>query len=91
MWRYGDHMTGWGWGVMAIFMLLLLATVITAVVLIVQATGRERGRDREPGPSATPEQVLAHRFARGEIDLLEYQSRLDGLHGRSTPQPPGAR
>jgi putative membrane protein len=84
MWRYGDHMTAWGWALMSISMLLLLGTVVTALVIAVQAMVRDRNRDREPGPSATPEQVLAHRFARGEIDLLEYQARLDVLHGRAT-------
>ena len=93
MWRYGDHMTGWGWALMSISMLLLLGVVITGVVLVVQAVARDRGRVRAPGPSAGPEELLAYRFARGEIDLLEYQAGLDALDDRTKgqPQPHGSR
>ena len=34
---------------------------------------------------ATPEELLAERFARGEIDEQEYRLRLDTLHDRSGP------
>lgn len=88
MWRYGDHMSGWGWGVMGVSMLLFWAAVITALVLLVRSVSQGRGRDRDEA-RMSPEQVLAHRFARGEINLEEYHARLEALHGRGAPPRPG--
>ncbi|WP_371481166.1 hypothetical protein [Kitasatospora sp. NBC_00315] len=36
----------------------------------------------------TPEQVLAHRLASGEIDVDEYRHRLAALHGGAPPPMP---
>jgi putative membrane protein len=44
--------------------------------------------DRSTTSRSTPEQMLAERFARGEIDEQEYHQRLDTLGGKSRP---GAR
>ncbi|MFE4519221.1 hypothetical protein ACFRMQ_34145 [Kitasatospora sp. NPDC056783] len=37
------------------------------------------------GPGAVPEQLLAERFARGEIDAEEYRHRLDTLRSVNPP------
>ncbi|MFZ0832267.1 MAG: SHOCT domain-containing protein [Mycobacterium sp.] len=76
MWNHG-----WGWGgwiVMTVVMVLLLAAVITAIVLAVRylagpppTTGAPTGYR----PSH-PEDVLAERFARGDIDEDEYRRRM---------------
>ena len=56
---------------MFLIMIALVAIVSIAVVLAVQA-----GRHRHDAPGTDrPEQVLAERFARGEIDAEEYQRR----------------
>ncbi len=44
-----------------------------------QAPGPERG------PASMPEQVLADRLARGEIEVEEYQRRLDALRAGGPP------
>jgi putative membrane protein len=81
MYYYGDHMSGWGWFAMSLSAVVFWGLVITAIVLLV--------RYPRTGPSSqspkTPEQVLAERFARGEIDEAEYQQRLAILreHARS--------
>ncbi|MFI9201609.1 SHOCT domain-containing protein [Streptomyces sp. NPDC053048] len=52
-------------------------------------SARRRGHTgwhKEPPPSS-PEQILAERYARGEIDEEEYQRRLATLRG-SPPGPP---
>jgi putative membrane protein len=76
MMYYGDHMSGWGWFGMAVSAVLFWAVVITAIVLLI----RYLNQTRPSGPTTrTPEQLLAERFARGEIDEAEYQQRLATL------------
>ncbi len=73
---YGDGMGGWGFALMAINMILFWTLVITGVVALIRYLGR--GTQGRPGATG-PEQLLAERFARGEIDEEEYQRRLQVL------------
>lgn len=41
-----------------------------------------------PGPRSGPEQILAERYARGEIDEEEYERRLATLRGSPPPGRP---
>jgi putative membrane protein len=69
----GDHMDDGWWWVMGIGWLVLLAAfVVLAVVLVRHLTRTSPTRHGA-------EDVLAERFARGEIDEDEYQSRRDTL------------
>lgn len=82
MYWYGDHMSGWGWTVMIIGMVAFWALVITGLVLFVRYVGQSTQRPHEQPPATrTPEQLLAERFARGEIDEAEYRHKLDVLRG----------
>jgi putative membrane protein len=80
-----DHdMSGWGYTGMAVGMVLFWALVIAGIVALVRFTAGPS--QAGPGPSypaysASPEQLLAARFARGEIDEAEYHQRLAVLHG----------
>jgi putative membrane protein len=61
-----------------LFMILLLAVLVAAVVLLVRWLGGPwRGtpppHDSQPGP--TPLDILRERFARGEIDKEEFEER----------------
>ncbi len=78
MYWYGDHMSGWGWALGTIGMVAFWGLLITGIVLFV----RYVGRSSEPPATRTPEQLLAERFARGEIDEAEYRDRLAALHGQ---------
>jgi putative membrane protein len=79
MWWYGPGMNAWGYGLMTVSMVLFWALVIFAVVALIRYVGR---RDRETGARPTPEDLLAERYARGEIDEDEYHQRLQVLtHG----------
>ncbi len=80
----GSHMSGWGYGLMTVSMVLLWGLVILAIIATARYLGRSDGRaDAIPPPPArpTPEQLLAERYARGEIDADEYRERLDTLRG----------
>jgi putative membrane protein len=80
MWWYpgGGGMSGWGWAAMSVSMLLFWAVLVLGGIALYRALNRPTG-----GPSAaqhpTAEQVLAERFARGEIDEEEYRRRLETL------------
>jgi putative membrane protein len=82
MWWYGNHMSGWGYAFMTITMVLIWGLIILGVIALLRYLARG---DRPPTSRLTAEQVLAERFARGEIDEQEYQQRLDVLRG--VPRP----
>jgi putative membrane protein len=82
MFWWGEGMTGWGYALMSVSMVLFWGVVILGIVALVRylaRSGQAAGGADAPRPSA--EQVLAERFARGEIDEQEYQSRLAALRG----------
>ncbi|HEU5268110.1 MAG TPA: SHOCT domain-containing protein [Jatrophihabitans sp.] len=59
--------SGWGWVAMLVVILLIVAVLAVAVVLALQVGSRPFVRRAED--------VLAERFARGEIDADEYERR----------------
>ncbi|MET8765642.1 SHOCT domain-containing protein [Streptomyces sp. NPDC004658] len=86
---------GWGWFAMSVGMVLFWALIITLGVLLYRSLARP-GEDRDPAgsrlPGTSPEQLLADRFAHGEIDEDEYRRRLSVLRERSPDGPrPGRR
>jgi putative membrane protein len=91
MYPYGEHMSGWGYALGITGMVLFWSLLILAIA----ATARYLGRDRrEPSSPARPpaaEQVLAERFARGEIDTEEYRQRLDALRQAGSSAAAGVR
>lgn len=79
---YGPHMMwGWGWyGMMfgPLFMILLLVAVIVVAVLAVRWLGgpwQAAAPPSHPLPSRTALDILNERFARGEIDQVEYEAK----------------
>jgi len=69
---------GWGWGVwlmMMGFMVVFWGLIAWVVVTLV----REQSRTRHPPQSRSAQEILAERFARGEIDEDEYARRRDAL------------
>ncbi|WSM17647.1 SHOCT domain-containing protein [Streptomyces sp. NBC_01717] len=81
MFWYG-HGGGWGWFAMSVSMVLFWVVIVGIGVLIFRALGRTTEHPHvQTGPSH--EQLLAERFARGEIDEEEYQRRLTTL--RASP------
>lgn len=78
MWYGGD---GWGWGgwiLMTVVMVLVWAAVIAAVILAIRSLASPRGTAASPSGSWRPsaEDLLAERFARGQINDDEFRQRL---------------
>ncbi|MFE4870439.1 SHOCT domain-containing protein [Streptomyces sp. NPDC056682] len=85
MW-YDDG--GWGWGawfIIAMFMVLFWALVIAGIVALVRylsgahhdrQSARPLSSDEQGWGSRRAEDLLAERFARGEIEEAEYKRRL---------------
>jgi putative membrane protein len=96
MYTYGDHVSGWGYALGITSMILFWGLLTLAIAAAVRYLGRDRGGGvaSPPAPPPAPptaEQVLADRFARGEIDADEYQQRLDTLRRAAHPAPAGTQ
>jgi putative membrane protein len=73
---------GWGYGLMIVSMVAFWGLVIAGIVLLLRGTGSDRAQTPIPaGPIEDPRQVLAQRYARGEIDETDYRQRLRVLGG----------
>ena len=82
MYWYGGHAGGWAWVLTSVGMVVFWGVLITTVVLLVRSPQRSAQAPGQPTARLTPEQLLAERFARGEIDDAEYAGRLATLHGK---------
>ncbi|MBJ7450455.1 MAG: hypothetical protein JHC71_00055 [Blastococcus sp.] len=82
MFWYGDSVNGWGAALMIASMVLFWSLLIFGVVNLLRYPSAE---ERPAAPPLTTEQMLAERFARGEIDEPEYRGRLEVLRGESRP------
>ncbi|MCC3316722.1 hypothetical protein A5780_30445 [Nocardia sp. 852002-20019_SCH5090214] len=81
MW-YGNGMSGWGYSLMIIGMVIFWALIVAGIVALVRYSGSSSSAISNPplqphGP--TPQQILAERYARGEIDEEEYIRRTKTL------------
>ncbi|MFE2870965.1 SHOCT domain-containing protein [Embleya sp. NPDC059259] len=86
--RHVGHMyedDGWNWVWGSVTMLLLIAVIVAVVWLLVRGAPHSRGTSEPTDSSAT--EMLAQRYARGEIDTEEYRERLSVLTaGAHTPR-----
>lgn len=82
-----DHMSGFGWLLMTLGVAALCGVLIIGIVLLVRDLHPVAPASTPVHPVArpTPEQVLADRFASGEMAEADYTGRLATLHrpGRS--------
>jgi putative membrane protein len=81
MYGFGTGMSGGGYALMTISMILFWGAVIYGIVALVRYAHRDGPQRGEPAgpPAPEPERLLAERFARGEIDEDEYHQRLTSL------------
>ncbi len=75
-----EHMNGWGAGWMWVWGTLMMAGMVALIIWLARSTGTTAP---PPPTQTTPEdralQVLAERYARGEVSTDEYRERLDNL------------
>lgn len=83
MYWFGSGVSGWGYALMAVGMLSLWALIIGAVVILVRQAGPG---DQREAPKRLPEDILAERYARGEMEDREYTGRLAALRDRGPRQ-----
>ncbi len=78
---YGDHMNGWGYGLMGVSMVLFWAALIIGGLALFRSlnTASDSGVENA---DRTPEEMLAERYARGDIDDEEYRQRQETLGAR---------
>ncbi|WP_062349378.1 SHOCT domain-containing protein [Herbidospora yilanensis] len=77
MYGYG---IGMGWMIIfSLVWLVLLGAVVWAAIRLAQGWG---GKERAQEPADTPEEILARRFARGEIDEPTYDAARERLSVR---------
>ena len=95
MWWSGHW--GWGWGawlVMSLGMVAFWGLVIWLFLNVIRTIPRTTSRTSTESvspPTGTPEEILAERFARGEIDEDDYRRRLNTLHAsHAVDTPPKA-
>ncbi|MDQ2790273.1 MAG: hypothetical protein DLM60_23550 [Pseudonocardiales bacterium] len=82
MFWYSNGTNGWGYALMTVSMVAFWGLVIFSVTTWMRYPARGEQRSTPVGAQRlTPEEVLAARFARGEIDEQEYRQRRDALHG----------
>lgn len=75
---------GWGtgeWIAMSLMMILFSGAVIALVVWLVHSVRSDRRADSVTPSKSPADDVLAERYARGEIDDEEYTRRRRVLHG----------
>ncbi|MEY9931841.1 putative membrane protein [Catenulispora sp. GP43] len=90
MYQYGHHGIGaWGF-LMTLGMLAFWALLIAVGVTLYRLSSAHAHLPTAPPPDQDAEQVLARRFAAGEIDEKEYTARLTVLHGQPPQQPGGS-
>jgi putative membrane protein len=85
MYWYGDHVSGWAWLLMGIGMVTFWGVVITGAVLLVRSLARPQQPPTQLLPHITPEQLLAQRFAQGQIDEAEYRDGLATMRSHASP------
>lgn len=76
---------GWGWGGwlgMSVTMVVVWSLVLAAIVLIFKSDDAQK--DGAARAQQRPGQILAERYARGEIDEAEYQLRMNVLGNART-------
>jgi putative membrane protein len=71
MWWWNDG-GWWAWAVMTLGMVAFWGGLIWILLTLVSRSNR-------PAAAVDPEQVLARRFAEGELDVDQYQQRLTVL------------
>ena len=77
MWWYRDGISGWGYVLMTVSMVVFWGVLIAGGSAVFRYLNRTPVNPGSGETRPTPEQLLAEQFARGGIDAEEYRRRLD--------------
>ncbi len=77
----GEHMDGWGGGWMWLFGVAMMVLLVIVVIWLVRTSTGSATRST-PDPTVRAREVLAERFATGEVSKEEYRDRLAELQRR---------
>jgi len=73
---YGGHMdNGWGWAMMALWMIVAVVALVALVVWVIRNQNSLHMRAADGPGVETPMQILDRRLAMGEITPQEYEQR----------------
>jgi putative membrane protein len=89
MMYWGNGMGGWGMVLMTVSGLLFWGLIIAGIVWLVRSTGRGGESGTVATQTPTPQQIIADRFARGEIEEDDYARRLQVLGGAAPTRRSG--
>ena len=78
MWDDNGTWSAGDWVAMSL-MVIFWGLLVVAVVAFVRWSRRDAATSRTASPPETAEQVLANRFARGDLDEEDYRRRLSVL------------
>jgi putative membrane protein len=82
MYWYDNGMSGRGYAFMVLNSIVLWSLLVGAGVVLYRAVRGSSSQQGTGTPTPPPaEQILAERYARGEVDDEEYRRRLDTLRG----------
>jgi putative membrane protein len=73
-----DHMNGWGGGWMWLWGVVMMTAVIALVVWLVRSNAASAIESR-PDPTERAREILAERFANGELSAEECRERVSEL------------
>lgn len=83
MFWYGNGTNVWGYTLMTVSMVLFWALVVYGAIALLRHPARADRPTAATRP--TPEQVLADRLARGDIDEDRYHQLLETLRSSARP------
>ena len=73
-----DHMNGWSGGWMWLWGVAMMALFVTLIVWLVRASAWQSGpTPRDPADQAR--EIVAERYAQGELSTEEYRERIGEL------------
>lgn len=75
-----DHMNGWGGGWMWLWGVAMMAGFVALIVWLARASSGASGPNVPPrDPTDRAKEILAERFAKGELTTEEYRERVSSL------------
>lgn len=74
-----DHMDGWGGGWMWLWGIAMMALFVVLIVWLVRSTTGNGAPSPPNDPADRAREILAERYARGELTTEEYRERVEQL------------